>query len=127
MPRRDSWYAHGINKWRKREIMAWCRQYDDWRSELQYGLRAISIEGGSRSNNISRPTEDQAVRNARLQENIQIVEKSIREVCPDIYQEMLDNIARGIPYDRLAVPYCQADFYAIRINVYASISYRRKI
>lgn len=126
MARRGSWYSHGINKWRKREIMAWCRQYDDWKKELQYGLRAISMEGGSHSNRISRPTEEQAIRNARLLENIQIIDRAIREICPGMFEEMLDNIARGIPYDQLPVPYSQADFYAIRIDVYSLISARRK-
>lgn len=58
---RISWASVGITPWHKREIMAYCRRYDDWRKELQYGLRAISVEGGSHSNNISRPTEQQAV------------------------------------------------------------------
>lgn len=126
MARRGSWYSHGINKWRKREIMAWCRQYDDWKKELQYGLRAVSMEGGSRGNSISRPTENQAIRNERLLENIQIIDRAIREVCPEIEAEMLNNIARGIPYSYLQVPYSQADFYAIRIDVYSLISARRK-
>lgn len=121
-----SWASYGITPWRKREIMAFCRQYDEWRKELQYGLRAISIESSSHSNTISRPTENQAIRNADLRSNILLVEHAIQEVCPQIYDEMLNNITRGVPFAWLNVPYGQAEFYAIRIAVYALISERLK-
>lgn len=119
------WAKYGINKWRKREIMNFCRQYDDWKKELQYGLRAVSMESGSRGNNISRPTEQQAIRNDALRTNILLVEHAIRDVCPFIADQMLNNIARGVPYMYLDVPYSQAEFYSIRIEVYALISERR--
>lgn len=119
------WAKYGINKWRKREIMNFCRQYDDWRSELQYGLRAVSMDGMPHGNNISRPTEQQAIRNDALRTNILLVEHAIRDVCPHIADEMLNNIARGVPYMYLDVPYSQAEFYSIRIEVYALISERR--
>lgn len=124
--RAKSWASYGINQWRKREIMAWCRQYDEWRKELQYGLRAISMEGGSHSNNISRPTEQQAIRNAQLRSNILLIEHAIRDVCPTLYEPMLASITRGIPYQYLDVPYDARDFYSTRIAVYALISDRRK-
>lgn len=122
-----SWASFGITPWRKREIMSFCRQYDEWRKELQYGLRAISNDGtGGGSNRISRPTEAQAIRNAQFRENILLVEHAIRDVCPLIYDEMLNNIARGVPYAYLQVPYGQAEFYQIRIAVYALISERQR-
>lgn len=123
---RISWASVGITPWHKREIMAYCRRYDDWRKELQYGLRAISMEGGSHSNNISRPTEQQAVRNAQLRDQILLIERAIRDICPDMYNEMLDNIARGVPYIYLQVPYTERDFYERRIKVYALIADRRE-
>lgn len=125
--RAKGWASYGINQWRKREIMAWCRQYDDWRSAISYGLSGIAQgSGGSGGNKISRPTEAQALRNERYYQNIEIVESAIRDVCPQIYDEMLDNIARGIPFSYLGVPYTERDFYAIRIAVYALISERKK-
>lgn len=123
---RISWASVGITPWHKREIMAYCLRYDDWRKELQYGLRAISMEGGSHSNNISRPTEQQAVRNAQLRDQILLIERAIRDICPDMYNEMLDNIARGVPYIYLQVPYTERDFYERRIKVYALIADRRE-
>lgn len=123
---RISWASVGITPWHKREIMAYCRRYDDWRKELQYGLRAISMEGGSHSNNIIRPTEQQAVRNAQLRDQILLIERAIRDICPDMYNEMLDNIARGVPYIYLQVPYTERDFYERRIKVYALIADRRE-
>lgn len=125
--RAKSWAAYGISPWRKREIMSWCRQYPDWKKELQYGLRSISSNGGSHSSNIGRPTEQQAIRNAELQEKILLVEHAIQEVCPQIETEMLDNIGYGVPYVYLQVPYSDRDFYSFRIAVYALISERRKI
>lgn len=122
---RISWASVGLTTWHKREIMAFCRRYDDWRKELQYGLRAISMEGGSHSNNISRPTENQAVRNAQLKDYILLIEHAIRDVCPGMYDAMLDNIARGVPYIYLNVPYSESDFYSLRIKVYALIAERR--
>lgn len=123
---RLSWASFGITTWHKREIMSFCRRYDEWRKELQYGLRAVSTgSGGSRGNAIGRPTEQQAIRNAQLRDQIQLIENAIRDVCPLIYNEMLDNIARGISYNYLEVPYTERDFYAIRIKVYALIAERR--
>lgn len=124
---RISWKSLGISPWHKKEIMAFCRRYDDWRKELQYGLRAVSTGGGgSRGNAIGRPTEQQAIRNAQLRNNILLIEHAIRDVCPDMYNEMLDNIARGVPYIYLQVPYTERDFYERRIKVYALIADRRE-
>ena len=124
--RAKSWAAYGITPWRKREIMSWCRQYPDWKKELQYGLRSFSSDGGSHGNGIGRPTEQQAIRNAELQLKIMLVEDAIHEICQQIETEMLDNIAYGVPYAYLQIPYSQADFYSLRIAVYALISERRK-
>lgn len=124
---RISWASVGLTTWHKREIMAFCRRYDDWRKELQYGLRAVSNSGGgSRGNTIGRPTEQQAIRNAQLRNNILLIEHAIRDVCPQMYNEMLDNIARGIPFGYLELPYTERDFYTIRIKVYALIAERRE-
>ena len=124
---RISWKSLGISPWYKKEIMAFCRRYDDWRKELQYGLRAVSTgSGGSRGNAIGRPTEQQAIRNAQLRSNILLIEKAIRDVCPQMYNEMLDNITRGIPFGYLELPYTERDFYTIRIKVYALIAERRE-
>lgn len=121
------WAEYGITKWHKREIMNFCRRYDDWRRELQYGLRAVSNDGtGGGSNRIGRPTEAQAIRNDALRTNILLIEHAIRDVCPDIYDDMLNNIARGVPFEYLQVPYTRTDFYTIRIRVYALIADRRE-
>ena len=121
------WAEYGITKWHKREVMNFCRRYDEWRRELQYGLNAISNDGtGGGSNRISRPTEAQAIRNDALRTKILLVEHAIRDICPDIYDEMLNSIARGVPFIYLDVPYSQADFYSIRIKVYALIAERRE-
>ena len=121
------WAKYGINKWRKREIMNFCRQYPYWQKEREYGLHAVAMDGMSHTNQVSRPTEQQAIRNAELTYNINLVEQAIRDVCPGIYEAMLRNITEGIAFNYLdgTIPYGQAEFYSIRIEVYAKISERR--
>lgn len=121
--RAKSWISYGIDPWRKREIMAFCRQYDKWRQNVAYGLRAIKMGEISKTNVPGDSTASQAVKNAILQTNVRIVDRAIEERCPEqIRDAMLDNIARGVPYDLLDVPFSQADFYSIRIAVYARVS-----
>lgn len=121
--RAQGWNRYGIDTWRKREIMAFCRQYDKWRQNVAYGLKAIASGEISTTNVPGNPTASQAIKNAILQLNIRAVDDAIAERCPEqIRAAMLDNIARGIPYSMLDVPFSQADFYAIRIAVYARVA-----
>ena len=120
--RSKSWRSHGISAWRKKQIMAFCRQYDEWQEKLEYGLKAIVMDGMPHGNSVSRPTEQQAERNLVFLQNIALVDNAIRAVCPQIFDQMLESVARGVSFLDLDVPYSQADFYSLRIEVYAKIN-----
>lgn len=119
--RANSWKSHGISPWRKRQIMAFCRQYPEWKEKVEYGLKAVIMDGMPHGNAISNPTQAQAERNLVYLQNIAIVDDAVNAVCPQIAEAMLDNITRGASFLELDVPYCQADFYSMRIEVYARI------
>lgn len=113
--RKTTWTSQGINQWRKKQIIAFCRQYDEWKTEL------IENKDKKRQMDAESAAEDMA-RDAAILKKIDIVESAIRDTCPEIYDQMLDNIARGVSFRLMDIPMCQADFFAKRKAVYAAIN-----
>ncbi len=102
---------------RYRELKYFCRQY----REKQSRLRSITEIGsmalvGNRSSNgtISDHTADTAIRKAELQKDLELMEQTAMEADAEIYQYILRNVADGVPYEYLGVPYGRTAFFERR-------------
>lgn len=111
LERKKTWTSLEIDQWRKKEIMAICRQYDEFQTELLQNQKMIQRED-------RESAEAAMAKNVILYKKINTVESAIKTVCPEIYDQMLDNIARGVSYKDLNVQMSQADFFAKRIAVF---------
>jgi len=63
---------------------------------------------------INKITEKLAIRKVELEGKIKSVKQTAMEANPIIYQELLQNVAQGIPYEYLNVPYSRSHSYRIR-------------
>ncbi len=86
--RRISWTSLKIDPWRKKQIMAFCRQYDEWQKDL--------LANKNKKHQMDAESAAKAMaRDAAILKKIDIVESAIKTVCPEIFDAMLDSIARG--------------------------------
>lgn len=84
---------YGISKHRFKELYYWCLQYNEWKDELKYKtdtVKAIETHDmPTGSGGMRRPTEELAMRRARLEENCRLIEQTAIETDPDLYQYIL--------------------------------------
>ena len=111
--RKVTWHSLGISSWRKKELIAFCRQYDEWQEKLL--LNSYKRER-SNQRSVRVPEED-----AVLLQKIDIVETAIRLTCPEFYEQMLYSITRGLPYGTQSVIPDSKDFYQMKMAVYGKI------
>jgi len=107
----------GLSRYRIQELQYFCLQYYEWKEKLKMldcGVKAYEITGLPKSNNISNPTESIALKREELEKNISLVESAAKQASPTVYEYIIRNVAQGIPYIYLKVPYSARQFYRIR-------------
>lgn len=118
---------YNISRAKYNELKYFCMQYEEKKRELQkgYGLNAVVSDGMPKGNLLGNPTESQAIRNATLQKDVELIEQTVREADPEIYKWLMKNITEGIPYEWLDVPMCRSDFYGVRKYFFYLLSHKR--
>lgn len=126
-----TWDDYGISKYRYQELKAFCLQYPEKKDKIRYGL--ASHENTSGSGGIGRPTETQALLNARYIKDCEMVEQAAIAAAPDIYPYILKSVTEGLSYEELEfhpelgrVPVCKKDFYGIRRRFYAILHQKKR-
>ena len=71
-------------------------------------------DGMPKSNLSGDSTAQEAVRNAMMQEDIQLIEETARKASPEIYKWILRNVTEGTPYEWMDVPVGRRQFYEYR-------------
>jgi len=118
-----------LNKFKRKELLYFCLQYNDWINQIkdiEYGITAAKIDGMPKNKNISKPTEELAIKKTELLQKCNIVEQSAKEANPEIYKELLKNVTQNIPYERLDVSYSRRQFYRIK-NEFLCILFENKV
>lgn len=108
---------HSLSKNRFRELKYFCQQYYEWEDELRkidYALKAYKMSGLPKSKEVNKPTEKLAVKKTELEKKINIVKQSAKEASPIIYQEIIQNVAQGIPFRYLNIHCGINQFYDLR-------------
>lgn len=117
---------YGISKRRYQELYAFCRQYDEWKRDLQECYRVLPpIPHAVRSSDISDPTALAAIRAERLHRNIELVERAAVDAEPAIAGYILKNVTQGLPYECLDIPAGRRQFYTARRKFFWLLDRRR--
>lgn len=122
--KRDLKLKNYITKQKYLELKYFCLQYHEKKKEISYGLRSASSDGGC-SGGIGHPTEAQAMRNAALKRDVEMIERAAVEADPEIYQWILKNVTEGIPYEYLNVPMSRTKFYDTRRYFFFLLAQKR--
>jgi hypothetical protein len=100
--------GYNISGNRYRELKYFCRQY----REKQSLLRSITEVGSPPlSGKLSDKTASTAIRRTELQRDLEMIEQTAIEADAEIYTYILSNVADGVPWEYLGVPYSRATFY----------------
>lgn len=118
---------YNISRAKYNELKYFCMQYNEKKQELHngYGLNAVVNDGLPRGNTSGNPTERTAIRNATLQRDVELIEQTVLEADPDIYQWLLKNVTEGTPYEWLNVPVGRRQFYEARRYFFFLLSQKR--
>lgn len=118
---------YGISKNAYRELYYFCLQYEEKREQLKhlYGGKSPIISGMPKGSGRSDSTFNTAEKALRLRKDIEDIEQAAIEADGEIYGYILDNVARGIPYERMNVPCGRRQFYDRR-KAFFYILHRKK-
>lgn len=106
----------GVSEARYMELLNFCLQYEEKKAELRSMAYLTSGEGGGRKGHVSRPTEEIALRRARLEEDIAMIETSAVEAGGVVIAPfILKNVTQKLHYRVLGdVPCGINQFYRMR-------------
>lgn len=118
---------YNISKEKYLELKYFCMQYEEKKQEIQqsYGLRSVANDGQPHGNSMGNPTENQAIRNAMLRSDIELIEQTAMEADAEIYQYIIRNVAYGISYEYLGVPKARKQFYESRRYFFFLLAQKR--
>lgn len=110
----------------------YCFQYSEWKREYRMllGVRGASpLTGMPGGNDLSDPTERNAVKRAELSRKIELVENTAREACSDIAEWLIMGVTNeNATYEYLRVskgiPCGKNQYYEARKRFYYLISER---
>lgn len=115
------WQQIGISKDRYKELLHYCRQYPEWKTEANslLGIKAVKMDGQPHGSGKSDPVAMAAERRDRLLNKIQLVDDCAREIGGgEWYAAIIQNVCIGRPYeqmDRALMPTSEKNaFFKIR-------------
>lgn len=118
---------YGISNLQYRELKYFCMQYNEKRRALAdgYRLRATPFSGLPRRNWGGSPTESQAVRNLKLKNDVDLIEKTAQEADKSISSYLLKNVTEDVPYEYMDVPLARKQFYEVRRYFFYLLAQKR--
>ena len=118
---------YNISRAKYNELKYFCMQYEEKKRELHkgYGLNAIVNDGLPKGNLPGNPVEGQAIRNAVLHADVDLIEHTAMEAGADVYQWLIKNVTEGVPYEWLNVPSGRRQFYETRRYFFFLLAQKR--
>lgn len=118
---------YNISRAKYNELKYFCMQYEEKKQELSrgYGLGAVVNDGMPKGNCPGNPVEGQAIRNAMLQKDIELIEQTAIEAEPELYPWILKNVTDGMPYEYISAPCGRRQFYEGRRYFFYLLSQKR--
>ena len=119
------WQQIGISKDRYQELLHYCRQYPEWKTEANslLGIKAVKMDGQPHGSGKSDPVAMAAERRDRLLNKIKIVDDCAREVGGgEWYAAIIQNVCIGKSYEQLdkaLMPTSfRQEFFSVRRNFF---------
>ena len=126
------WKQIGISQDRYRELLHFCRQYPEWKTEANslLGIRAIKADGQPHGTGKSDPVAMAAERREKLIEKISIVDECARMIEDGgWYAAIIQNVCIGKSYtqmDRALMPTSDANaFFKKRREFFEALNKRK--
>lgn len=101
-----NWESIGIKKERYLELLHYCRQYPDWKTEAAslVGPRGVNLDGMPHGSGAGNPTASAAERRAGLLAKIQLVDDCAASVNNGRwYAAIIQNVCLNRPYSMLSI------------------------
>lgn len=98
------WKQIGISADRYRELLHFCRQYPEWKTEANslLGIRAIKADGLPHGTGKSDPVAVAVEKRERLIEKIGIVDECAKAIDGGSwYASIIQNVCIGRPYEQM--------------------------
>ena len=119
-----------ISAERYKELLAFCRQLDDYKRELKncYVLSAVSTSNMPKDNKISSPTEKKAIKAIKYKTYIEMIEDSAKEAAGeniDIAKALMQNVCYKRRYEYLDCPILRSSFFNIRRRFFCILSEKK--
>ena len=119
-----TWDDYGISKNRYKELKAFCLQYDEKKSRIQYGMKKSpaagegALSGGGAAGS---PVERQAIENEAHARDCRMMEEAAIRANPGIWKQLLKSVTQDLPYEYVEydeesgrIMVGKTDFYAYR-------------
>lgn len=127
-----TWDDYGISRNRYKELKAFCLQYDEKKSRIQYGTSGsppIWEGGASGSGFAGKPVERQAIENESYVKDCRMIEEAAIRANPGIWKYILRSVTQDLPYELVEydeelgeIPMCRNDFYGTRRLFFAILN-----
>ena len=118
---------YNISRAKYNELKYFCMQYEEKKREIHnsYGLGAVVSDGMPKGNLPGNAVERVAIRNAMLQNDVELIEQTAMEADPDIYQWLIKSVTSGVPYEYMNVPLSRTKFYDSRRYIFYLLAQTR--
>ena len=126
------WKQIGISRDRYGELLHYCRQYPEWKTEANslLGIRAVRADGLPHGTGKSDPVAAAAEKREKLMEKIDVVDKCARAVDGGAwYASIIQNVCIGRSYehmDRALMPTSNKNAYFKKRAEFFSLLDKRK-
>ncbi|MBR3767544.1 MAG: hypothetical protein IKL10_04805 [Clostridia bacterium] len=120
----------GISSERYKELLAFCKQIEDYKRELKncYIYPPITASDMPRQNEVSAPTEKRAIKAGKYREYIEMIESSANEASNNnssISAALIQNICYGVRYEYLDCFLSRNSFYKTRRKFFSILSEKK--
>ena len=133
MRRYNSVKKYNITVNRFYELLYFCKQYPEWKSELKYNLNDTLNTPDNKSTAKSEhpdPTGSVAVRRKSLEDNISLIERVADEVSHDLAIYIIKGVTEDKPYKYLEsvmrIPCSSNTYYNLRRKFFWLLDIRKK-
>ena len=110
--------GYEITRWEYKELLAFCRQYEEKleRAEDLLHKTSASLNGMPRGCNTSDPVCAAVIQREKLLGDCSIINSAAFEVDPDVTNcvAIIRNVTQGVPYEQLQFHGSRATFFRMR-------------
>lgn len=117
-----TWEDYGISTFRYRELKNFCLQYDEKKSKIKYGIKAVANDGMPRGSGGGNPVESVAMENIMNERDCRMIEEAAIATNPSIWKYLLKSVTHDLPFEMIEY---DDEFGKIIVNRTDFYGYRR--